>query len=67
MTFEYMCPTCGERYSSDYEMYYCSQCGERLREFSQTMMCPECGIYFDSKYRYCPYCGNKLNKDVVEI
>lgn len=59
--YEYICPDCGEIYSSDYEMHFCSQCGAKLNERKFYKVCPNCNTKFDVEaYRYCPYCKSTL-------
>jgi predicted amidophosphoribosyltransferase len=55
-TGAFKCPKCGMTTGSK---DYCPECGEPL-----TLSCPKCGTTwrFWRNYKYCPYCGAKVEK-----
>ncbi len=53
------CPTCGTQLYPGY--IYCPKCGLELK-----IKCSGCDMYIEKSNEYCPYCGEKANKQTLE-
>lgn len=53
------CPKCGTQLYPGY--VYCPKCGLELK-----VKCSGCDLYIDKSSEYCPFCGEKANKETVQ-
>jgi len=49
------CPNCGTQLYPGF--VFCPSCKKRVKN-----KCTSCNMYVDLEYKYCPHCGNQINK-----